>query len=145
MAEGRLLLTAAWRERLLAVRREQTVSPEVETLLGCEAIFLYGFMGNSAHLSLDGRVVAWAEADRDPPEVVTDPEHAARLVVLGSRWLDMPELVNLLPPMPSGCVVCPYCGGQRWHDAEHPEEGVCLVCKGVGWRPEWRVKPLRCT
>ncbi len=144
MAEVRLPITGAWRERLIAVRRGQAIAPEVEALLGEEAVFLYGWLGNSAHLGLDGRVVAWVAADGLLPEVVTDPAHAARLVTLGSRWLGLPELADLLPPMPAGSVACPYCEGRRWDDtpyAGHPEGGVCFVCKGVGWRAARQAAP----
>lgn len=144
MANVRLPITNAWRERLLAIRRGQVIATEVEALLGGEAVFLYGWMGNSAHLGLDGRVVAWVVADGLPPEVVTDSEHAVRLVTLGSQWLGLPNLVELLPPMPAGSVVCPYCEGRRWDNtpyAGHPEGGVCPVCKGVGWRISRQAEP----
>jgi len=137
----RLAINDSWRERLQELRRNQAIAAEVEATLGGEAVWLYGWLGNSAHLGLDGRVVGWAAADGLPPEVVDDPEYVARLVTLGSRWLGLPELVELLPPMPPGHQVCPWCEGRRWDDtpyAGHPEGGVCLVCKGVGWRlPSW--------
>jgi hypothetical protein len=137
MTEAHLPITNVWRERLLAVRRDQAITPEVETLLGVEAVFLYGWLGNSAHLGMDGRVVAWAAAEGHPPAVVSDPVEIARLVTLGSRWLGLPELADLLPPGPIGSVACPYCGGQRWDatpHSGHPVSGVCIVCKGVGRR-----------
>ena len=133
-----LSIAKAWRDRLREVRSGQAISPEVETLLGGEAVWLYGRLGNSAHLGLDGRVVEWAAADGLPPAMVGDPENVARLIALGARWLGLPELVNLLPPMPPGQQVCPYCEGRRWDEtpyAGHSEGGVCFVCKGVGWRP----------
>jgi hypothetical protein len=139
MAEVCLPISDIWREQLLVVRRGQATVPEVEALLGCEAVFLYGWLGNSAHLGLDGRVVAWAAADGQPPEVVSDPAEVARLVTLGSRWLGLPALAELPVPRPVGSVLCPYCEGRRWDDtpyAGRPEGGVCFVCKGVGWRPE---------
>jgi hypothetical protein len=143
MAEVCLPISDVWRERLLAARRGQETAPEVEALLGCEAVFLYGWLGNSAHLGLDGRVVAWAAADGIPPEVVGDPGEVARLVTLGWRWLGLPEVAELLLPRPAGSVVCPYCEGRRWDGtpyAGRPEGGVCFVCKGVGWRPARRAE-----
>ncbi len=137
MAEVRLPIDDGWRDRLREVRGGQAIVREVEDLLGSEAILLYGWLGNSAHLGLDGRVVAWAGADGRPPMVVDDPAEAARLVTLGSRWLGVVELVGLLPSMPPGSVLCPYCEGRRWDEtpyAGQPEGGVCPVCKGVGWR-----------
>jgi hypothetical protein len=52
-----LAIDETWRERLCEVRRRQSVAAEVEALLGGEAIFLYGWLGNSAYLGLDGRLV----------------------------------------------------------------------------------------
>lgn len=144
MAEVRLPIDNHWRDRLRAVRHGQVVVPEVEAILHCEAVFLYGWLGNSAHLGLDGRVVAWAAADACPPQVLSDAAEVARLIALGSRWLGLSDLVELLPPMPSGSVVCPYCEGRRWDDTPHeghPEGGVCLVCKGVGWRVPGPAEP----
>jgi hypothetical protein len=145
MAEVHLSLTDAWRKRLLVVRSGQAVAAEVENLLEIEAVWLYGWMGNSAHLGLDGRVVGWGAAEGLPPEVVEDPENVARLITLGSHWLAIPELTDLLPPRPPGSVVCPYCDGWRWNSTPvsgYPEGCICFVCKGVGWRPASRVTDL---
>src|SRR5262245_13813383 len=145
MADVRLPIDGTWRNRLLDLRSSQAIAPEVETLLGGEAVFLYGWLGNSAHLGLDGRVVSWMAAEGRPPEVVGDPADVARLITLGSRWLGLPGLVELLPPMPPVNQVCPSCAGRRWDDtpyAGHPEGGVCFVCKGVGGGDSRPGRPL---
>lgn len=89
MTEVRLTIDDTWRARLLELRRTQGSRSEVEELLGCEAVLLYGWLGHTGYLGLDGRLVAWAEPDDRPPEIVTDPAHAARLVVNASGWLEL--------------------------------------------------------
>jgi hypothetical protein len=135
-----LLIDDNWRARLLRIREGQSVAPEIEALLGCTAIFLYGRLGNSAYLGLDGRMVGWGAAEWLPPAVVEDPAEVIRVIVLGAHQLGILELVELLPPAPPNSGVCPMCKGQRWDSTPNewfPDGGICLGCRGRGWVAPW--------
>ena len=105
--------------------------PEAE-LAG--SLWLHTDLGPSFYLTRDGQVLVTDAFDDSPPRQATPDERCAGLVV-GARNLACLGLLDLLPPMPNGAVVCARCDGRRWSTI-HPllhELIICPNCAGRGW------------
>jgi hypothetical protein len=146
----RLNVPKTLRDRLCALHLAQhaEMSPDwfsrVEAAFAEGAVFLWVGLGYANYLTLGGQVVCTAPDD-SRPGLVESLRAIANIIVRGARELGMPELVDLLPSMPSGLAACPGCGGRRWDDTPHPgypEGTVCLICSGLGWQPPRQPEPI---
>jgi hypothetical protein len=94
-------------------------------------------LGPSYYFRYDGRVlVDDPTLDRSLGEAT--PHEAITALILGSRNLGAPELLELLPSRPANASDCSRCSGSGWWTLldihQKPFEIVCPDCHGLGWR-----------
>jgi hypothetical protein len=141
----RVPLTERQREHLRSVRAQQLADwragrPQVVDALFIEepVVRLRSGMGRAAYLGLDGRVWVGNLGEGQLPVVLDDPNDVASCLVRWSGVIGLPELVDALPPMPEGGIVCPLCEGSRempgWvSDRQDGFRYFCRRCGGLGW------------
>jgi hypothetical protein len=99
-------------------------------------VFLTPGLRGERFLTFDGRVLkrTWNDADPGAYET-TDIKDIAPALVICAREQGLPELLDLLPPIPPDGIVCPECLGQRaWLPDFEDREIVCPDCHGLGWQ-----------
>jgi hypothetical protein len=124
------VLTAHEHARANALRAHEVEEPNV---------WLHTDLGPSFFLTRSGRVLVTDafEADAPPREATIDEASAA--LVLGSRNLAAPQLLELLPQKPTDALQCTRCDGTRWwtlpgRDVKGNEVTIiCPMCCGRGW------------
>lgn len=149
----RLPLTEQQREHLRDVREAQLAEwragrPQVVDAMFIEeeVVRLMSRMGRAVYLGLDGRVWAGNLGEGESPGALEDPKDVASCIVRWARTVGLPELIEVLPPMPEGGEVCALCGGEReTHEGIIPrgEDGVrryCPRCGGLGWTTSARTE-----
>lgn len=139
-------LTEKQREHLRRVRQAQLADwragrPQVVNHLFVEdeVVRLMSGMGRAAYLGLDGRVWVGNLGEGELPRVLDDPKDVASCIFRWASAVGLPELIEALPKMPEGGVVCELCKGTR----EMPQEIIpraengfqfsCGRCGGLGW------------
>ena len=142
----RLTLTERQQEHLRSVRETQLLDwragrPQVvdQMFVDEDVVRLMSSMGRAAYLGLDGRVWIGNLGEGEMPQVVDDPKVVASCIVRWSGVVGLPELVDVLPPMPEGGEVCPLCKGNCVMPEDYApprEDGFryhCMRCGGLGW------------
>ncbi len=89
------------------------------------------------YLLADGRLLIDTDEDRIPKPINNDQDYWTALVIV-ARWLNTPQLLDLLPPPPADTPPCSLCDGQHWcwltSDDGSPRQVLCPGCWGVGWK-----------
>jgi hypothetical protein len=102
------------------------------------AVWLHTDMGPSWYLTSDGRVLMDDVIDGTSLHEV-EGRNAYAGLVLGAKTIQSPELLGLLPSMPSDAQTCPRCQGtRRWNLPVPDVDGrthriLCPDCSGLGW------------
>ena len=132
------------RERLRQVRQAQLAEvsagrwPEAaDILIEQEAVCLRCGSGNASFVGLDGRVLYLNYGDGWPVEELNAPVDVASAVRHGAES-GLSELLEFLPAMPLGGIICRQCRGSRWmptqaRTSRDGEPQICLLCHGLGW------------
>ena len=108
-----------------------------EVMLGNDAVIMTLGLGDAMYLTFDGRVIVWNYMDEQRPREATILREVATALVIGSRMLATPELLDLLPARPAGARTCARCAGSRWSDLAVGDAQlgiVCPECEGLGWK-----------
>ena len=134
-------IAPALREKLKKVRAKQLTQQSYhdEVFAEQDVVILTLGLGPAMYLHLDGYVIIWdSEAmwsDNKHPIKTKDIKEIAGAIVVGAKRLDMPELLELLPPPPRSASICPQCSGKRTMDfGSTPEHWiVCPRCNGLAW------------
>jgi hypothetical protein len=105
-----------------------------ENLLKYDAIALTYGLGPAVYLTIEGRMIVWDYSNNAPPFETHLLSDLGAYLTIGSRRLNLPGLLTLLP-VPDSSSKCHWCNGTRW--ARLPgsfNEVVCWECNGLGWR-----------
>jgi hypothetical protein len=140
-----LSLSDSLRERLRHIREQQMADhlagrPQLvcDIFYELEVVHLMAGMGHAAMLGLDGRVWVESFGEGFPPKVLTSARDIASVIVRWADEIELPELVELLPPRPANGFLCGVCNGTRWMPASimahsDGQPMCCLRCQGLGW------------
>jgi hypothetical protein len=140
-----LPLTEPLRERLRQIREEQMadhLAGRPQRVCGVfydeEVVCLRVFCGHAAYLGTDGRIHYENFGEGKDKVVLTDPRDVASTIVKCAGDIGVPELIDVLPPRPTGAVVCRLCEGSRWESpaSTGDPEGrpwCCRRCCGLAW------------
>jgi hypothetical protein len=116
----RLPLTERQQEHLRSVRETQLAEwragkPQIvdDLFVEQEVVRLMSGMGRACYLGFDGRVWVGNLGEGELPRVLDDPKDVASCIVRWSGTIGLPELVDVLPPMPEDGEVCSLCKGSR--------------------------------
>ncbi|MGE0487881.1 MAG: hypothetical protein AB7S38_01570 [Vulcanimicrobiota bacterium] len=97
-----------------------------------DAIVLTSGIGLVSYLTRDGRVLVEGDGivDSSPLEDA-EPDEASTFLVHAARFLELPELLQLVEPAPPAADDCDICQGTRW--SPRNKNVVCFRCHGKGW------------
>lgn len=139
----RLTIDKCLAERLLRLRETQMpfqggYIADAEAAFGTPCIVAHYALGLATLLGLNGMVIWYNSAEDQPPVVLDDVRSIGWAVRKAAKNHNLPEVLQLMPPMPADGRVCPMCQGQGWDDTptvEYPIGVVCMMCRGLGWLP----------